>query len=606
VAELTPLAVVVPLIAAAALAGAGRLVRRPVMDTISILVALGVSVLCGFVLADAGSGRLVEWFGGWTPRNGVALGITFTVDGIGAGLALFAAVLFVMAFAFSWRYFVVVGPLYHALMLLMLAAAVGFSYSGDLFNVFVFFELLSVSAYALTAYDIEEDAPLQGTLNFAVSNSVGAFLALTGIGLLYARTGALNMAQVGDSLAGRAPDALVVGAFTLIAAGFFVKAAVVPFHFWLADAYAVAPTPVCLLLSAAVSELGLYALARVYWTVFSGAFDESPVRLVLVVVGVGTALLGAIMCFAQRHLKRLLAFATVSHVGLFLIGLALLTAGGLAGVTLFVVADGMIKASLFVGVGVLAHRFRTVDELDLRGRGRELPLTALLWLLGGLAIASLPPFGPFLGKALIEAAATEAGFGWVTIVFVAASLLTGAAVLRAGARIFLGWGKSGEETDEFRASTREVDPELRYPHDRVPRTMTVPALALLGGGLVVALVPGLSDALANAATTFVDRAGYARQVLAGRSGPPPHASAPALTWVEWLSGVVTVIGTLAITALSLATGPLRAAVPGVGGRALRRGLTGLRTLHSGHVGDYVTWLVVGVVVLGATFAAALT
>src|SRR3954451_104471 len=410
------------------------------MDAVSMLVALAVTVLCALVLVDAGSGRLVEWFGGWTPRDGAALGITFAVDGVGAGLALFCAVLFVMAFAFSWRYFAVVGPLYHTLMLLMLAAAVGFSYSGDLFNVFVFFELLSVTAYALTAYDIEEDAPLQGTLNFAVSNSVGAFLALTGIGLLYARTGALNLAQVGEALAGRAPDALVVGAFTLIAAGVFVKAAVVPFHFWLADGYAVAPTPVCLLLSAAVSELGLYALARVYWTVFSGILDDSPVRVILLVVGVSTALLGAVMCFAQRHLKRMLAFATVSHVGLFLVGLALLTAGGLAGVTLFVVADGMVKASLFVGAGVLAHRFGTVDELDLRGAGRELPLTAVLWMVGGLAIASLPPFGPFLGKALIEAAATEEGFAWVTAVFVAASLLTGAAVLRAGARIFLGWG----------------------------------------------------------------------------------------------------------------------------------------------------------------------
>jgi multicomponent Na+:H+ antiporter subunit D len=607
VAELTPLAVVVPLVAAAVLAGGGRMVRRPVLDTISLLVAVGVAVLCGFVLADTGSGRLVEWIGGWTPRDGVALGITFTVDGIGAGLALFVAVLFVVAFAFSWRYFTVVGPLYHALMLLMLAAAVGFAYSGDLFNVFVFFELLSVTAYALTAYDIEEEAPLQGTLNFAVCNSVGAFLALTGIGLLYARTGALNMAQVGDGLAGRAPDALVVGAFTLIAAGFFVKAAVVPFHFWLADAYTVAPTPVCLLLSAAVSELGLYALARVYWTVFSGAFDESPVRLVFLAIGVSTALLGAVMCFAQRHLKRMLAFATVSHVGLFLIGLALLTAGGLAGVTLFVVADGMVKASLFVGVGVLAHRFGTVDELDLRGRGRELPLTAGLWLVGGLAIASLPPFGPFLGKSLIEAAATEQGFGWVTVVFVAASLLTGAAVLRAGARIFLGWGPQGEGTDDFRAPTREVDSELRYPHDRVPRTMTVPALALLAGGLLVGLVPGVAEALTTAAGTFVDRAGYAAQVLAGRpESAPPHAPAPELTWVEWLSGVVTTAGALGLAWLALATGPLRAAVPGVAGRGLRRGLTALRTLHSGHVGDYVTWLVVGVVVLGAAFAVTLT
>src|SRR6185312_14167131 len=114
-----------------------------------------------------------------------------------------------------------------------------------------------------------EEGPLQGALNFAVTNTIGAFFILTGIAMLYARTGALNMAQIGEALAGQGADGLVVVSFTLMAVGFFVKAAVVPFHFWLADAYSVAPTPVCLLLSAAMSELGLYALARVYWTVFS-------------------------------------------------------------------------------------------------------------------------------------------------------------------------------------------------------------------------------------------------------------------------------------------------------------------------------------------------
>jgi multicomponent Na+:H+ antiporter subunit D len=604
--SLAPLTVVIPLIAAAMLAGAGSGVLRPVMDLVSLGAALAVTVLCALILSDVGSGRIVEWLGGWTPRDGVALGIDFAIDGIGAGLALFVAVLFVMAFVFSWRYFAVVGPFYHALMLLLLGASMGFSYAGDLFDLFVFFELLSVAAYALTAYDVEEDAPLQGTLNFAVTNSVGAFLVLTGVGLLYARTGALNMAQIGEALAGHGADALVVGAFTLMVAGFFVKAAVVPFHFWLADAYAVAPTPVCLLLSAAVSELGLYALARVYWTVFSGVLDGSAVQVVLLVLGVVTAVLGAVMCFAQRHLKRMLAFATLSHVGLFVIGLGLLSVGGLAGLVAFVVADGMVKASLFVGVGALAHRNQTVDELDLRGRGRGMPLTAALWFAGGLAIASLPPFGPFLGKGLIEAAATEDGRSWVTLVFVGASVLTGAAVLRAGGGIFFGWGVADEETDEFRAPTREVDPELEYPRDRVPRTMSVPAVLLLVGGLAIALVPGLGDALARAAAGFVDRAGYAGQVLAGRAGRPSHASAPPLTAAEWASGVVTVLGAVGVAWASLALGPLRTAVPGATGRTLRRGLTGLRTLHSGHVGDYVMWLVVGVVVLGATFAASLT
>ncbi|MEA2244682.1 MAG: multicomponent Na+:H+ antiporter subunit, partial [Solirubrobacteraceae bacterium] len=320
---LVSLPVAIPLLGAAVLVGSVAVSRRRFVDAWSAACAVAVTVLCAVVLSRTGGGAvLVHWFGGWQPRHGIALGISFAVDPFGAGLALFIGFLFVMAFVFSWRYFAVVGPLFHALMLVFLAAAVGFSLTGDLFNLFVFFELLSVSAYALTAYDIEEQGPLQGTLNFAVTNSIGAALVLTGIALLYARTGALNMAQIGESLAGSGPDALIVGAFTLLVVGFLVKAAVVPFHFWLADAYAVAPTPVCLLLSAAMSELGLYALARVYWTIFSGSLGDSEeaLRAVLVCAGTLTAVVGAAMCFAQRHLRRMLAFATISHVGLFLIG----------------------------------------------------------------------------------------------------------------------------------------------------------------------------------------------------------------------------------------------------------------------------------------------
>src|SRR5215208_2223560 len=379
-ADLAALAVVIPLLTAAVLVGAAVLLPRPVVDVASVTAALAVAVLCALVLSDVGGDNIVYWFGGWTPRHGTAIGVSFAIDPIGAGLALFVAVTFVAAFAFSWRYFVVVGPFFHSLMLVFLAGVVGFSYTGDLFNLFVFFELLSVAAYALVAYDIEEEGPIHGALNFAVTNSVGAFFILSGIALLYGRTGALNMAEIGRTLAGGEVDGLVVVSFTLITVGFLTKAAVVPFHLWLADAYSVAPTPVCMLLSAAMSELGLYALARVYWTVFSGALGghEQALQIVLICAGVLTALLGAILCFGSRHLKRMLAYATIAHVGLFLIGFGLLDSGALAGVALFVVADGFLKAALFVCVGSFQHLFHTVDELRLRGRARRLRITGPL------------------------------------------------------------------------------------------------------------------------------------------------------------------------------------------------------------------------------------
>ena len=169
--DLAPLAVAIPLVAAAILVAVAALVPRRVVDALACAASIACVVLCALVLDDASDGTLVHWFGGWTPRGGTALGISFAIDPIGAGLALFASVLFLAAFVFCWRYFIVIGPLFHALMLVFLAAMLGFSYTGDLFNLFVFFELLSVAAYALVAYDIEEEGPLQGALNFAVTNT---------------------------------------------------------------------------------------------------------------------------------------------------------------------------------------------------------------------------------------------------------------------------------------------------------------------------------------------------------------------------------------------------------------------------------------------------
>ena len=607
-ADLSPLAVAIPLVVAAVLVGAAVVLPRPVVDAASLAAAIGVAVLCALVLSDVADGRVVYWFGGWTPRHGAAVGVSFAIDEIGAALALFVALTFVGAFMFSWRYFVVVGPFFHALMLVFLAAMVGFSFTGDLFNLFVFFELLSVSAYALVAYDIEEEGPIQGALNFAVTNSVGAFFILSGIALLYGRTEALNMAQIGQTLAGSHVDGLVVISFTLITVGFLTKAAVVPFHFWLADAYSVAPTPVCMLLSAAMSELGLYALARVYWTVFSGALGggEESLQVVFISAGVLTALVGALLCFGARHLKRMLAFATIAQIGLFLTGLGLLDSGAMAGAALLVAADGCLKASLFVSVGALQHLFQSVDELRLRGRARRLRVTGPLVVLCALGVASLPPFGPWLGKALIEETAGDAGYGWLPVVFVMTSVLTSGALLRAAGRVFVGWGP---RTDPIAAGAAaapdEVDPELQYRHDRVPSTMTTPAVALAVAGLALGLVPGMREAVLDAGAGFVDRSAYAAAVLHGVTGLQAEAETIQPGVGSVATGLLTVALALGLAAVAL----FRERAPGAVDRAetLAAGVLGrLRALQTSHAGDYVTWLTLGTATLAAIFALTLT
>jgi multicomponent Na+:H+ antiporter subunit D len=593
---LVPLPVAVPLLAASVIVAVGRFLPPSLLDALTTAVAAGTAVLCGLLLVRSWDGTIVHWFGGWRPRHGGAVGISFVVDPFGAGLALFAAVLVTAVLVFARHYFDESLPLYHALFLVFLGAMAGFSLTGDLFNLFVFFELMSVVAYVLTAHAHTQLAPLQGALGFAVTNSIGGFLVLIGIALLYGRTGALNLAQIGRAVSSQQPDGLLVLAFALLAAGFLVKAAAVPFHFWLADAYAVAPSPVCALFSAVMSDLGLYALARVYWTVFSGSFgaDASAVRVVFLAIACLTMLVGGVMAFLQRHLKRLLAFATISRGGLFLAGIALLTPRGLAGTSIAVVGDGFVKAALFLGVGVLVRTLRSGDELQLHGMGRRLPLVGVTFAVGALILAGLPPFAGFLGTSLIEESASELGLGWFPVVVGVSSALVAAALLRATGRVFLGLGPTEDPLLSPEADKPERD-EPRRLGRRASLAMVGSMLVLAAAGVGLAFAPGLRTHTEEAALRVQDRTAYALTVLGARPSAAP--AAPAVH-----TSVSDVVEGLAVTAAAFLLA--FAALHGKWARAgaVRRRLRPLWALHSGHVGDYVAWLVAGTAALAVLLA----
>ena len=269
---LVPFVVAVPFICAAIVVVGDHWLKNQLPDLLAIATAATTMALAVIVLVHAIDTPLVYWFGGWEPKHGIALGVSFTVDAIGAGLATLVATLVLAAVVFSWRYFEEAASIYYGLLLLFLSGMCGFVLSGDIFNMFVFFELMSTAALALTGYAVKSEASIQGAFNFGVMNGTGAIFVLFGIALLYGTTGALNLAQIVRSVDGRRPTTLLVVAFSLLATGFLIKAAAVPFHFWLADAYAVAPAPVCALLAGVMSDLGVYAIARIFWTIFAGPF----------------------------------------------------------------------------------------------------------------------------------------------------------------------------------------------------------------------------------------------------------------------------------------------------------------------------------------------
>jgi multicomponent Na+:H+ antiporter subunit D len=599
-AEVAPLAVAVPFLAAAVLAALKPWRTRD--DLIALIVATGVTIFCGALLIDAmhSHAPIVSYLGNWRPLpSGAEIGVTMTFDPLGVGLATLSAALVATALLFTWHYFDTRGPTFAALLLVFLGGLAGFALTGDLFNLFVFFEVMSVSAYALTAYRIERPAPLQGALSFAVTNSVGAMMILFGIALLYGRTGALNMAQVGVALSSRPADGLVIVAFGLIVGGFLVKAAIVPFHFWLADAYTVAPTPAVIVFTGVMSDLGIYAVARIYWTVFEGPLGPHAdgIRVVLVSFAVLTALLGAVMCLFQANLKRLLAFVTVSQVGLAMIGVALLTPGGLAGAALLVPADGLLRAGLFVCLGILIHRCATVHELQLHGQGGRVPrLVGGLFIAGALGLAATPLLGAFAGKALVEDAAGDVGYGWIAAVFVLATIMTSGALLRAAGRIFFGRGFGAEAID---AAPEES--EFAGTPDYTPNVVIVSATILIAAGLVFGAVPGIVHHVQDAAARFADRSLYDAAVLGQTLPRPPRVEHPGIGVGAVGLGLLTAAGSIATAMLLLRRRrPLTHAGKPEG--ALQAAVLRLRRLHSGQIGDYVAWAVLGFAALGGALA----
>jgi multicomponent Na+:H+ antiporter subunit D len=563
---LVPLPVAGPMAVAGLLLASAHVLPARLADMVAVLAALAGAACCGWMAVQASDAPLVYWFGGWEPRGGLVLGIGFSVDQAGAIVATFIGVLFAATMVFSWGYFDEVHAHFHVLMLLFMAGMIGFCLTHDLFNLFVWFEVMSVAGFALTGYHLRSSA-LEGALNFTVVNTIGAYLLLSGIGLLYIRIGALDFSALGRGVAGVPGDPVVAAAFVMLASGFLIKAAQVPFQFWLADAHAVAPSPVSMIFSGAMVSIGLFGVARLLWPIFGPSPQvHAAAGTLLLGMGAASAVVGGAMALIQRHIKRMLAFSTISHVGIMLIGLALLDNQGLAGMLSYLIGHGLVKGSLFAIAGILMATCGGIDEIGLRGLGRAIWPAGIVMAIGGLLLAGAPVGLMDQGIGQIDATAP----GWAVAAIIVGAACTGGAVLRVTGRVFLGLGVMAGE--EARAPTEKEQEKA----DRPLWLMLTPAAILLGISLPAALFSAPIAAHAAA------------QVI----GSPAAASAP-LRWVPWLSLFLAV----AIAALDLFRGRVAHAATN-----LTRPISVLlQNLHSGIVGDYVAWMAVGL----ALFALAL-
>jgi NADH-quinone oxidoreductase subunit N len=355
---------------------------------------------------------------------------SFMIDGISIYMAImFIAVSAVVVF-YSVFY---VDPSkrpserYFAIMIILAAALIGAVFSGDLLTLFIFWEAAAAGSSFLMIYK-KDLVSLNSTLKYLVMIIIASAFIVFGISIVYGLTGSLNFWAVREALTALTDKTLLVIAFILIATGYAIEAAIVPFHFWLPDAYTAAPSSSAAFLSALIDQGSYYVLIRVLVFILTPS-SVLNWTFMLAVMAALTMIVGNLFALIQDNVKRLIANVCVADVGYNLVGITSVTALGLTGNLYFFLIGGITTALSFMAIGVINHNgFRTFE--DFSGLGRKMPFASLALVVAGLSFAGVPPFGGFMAKYLVFTAAIQANLSWLAIIGVLTSVLQAAYLFR--------------------------------------------------------------------------------------------------------------------------------------------------------------------------------
>jgi multicomponent K+:H+ antiporter subunit D len=509
VSHLAVVPVVLPLVVAAILvllASASPSARR-VLSLAATATCLAVALA---LAASAAEGEVTVYrVGGWPAPFGILL----VVDRLSAAMLVLTDFVALAALAHAVQGSDESGRHFHALFAFQLVGIHGAFLTGDLFNLFVFFEILLIASYCLLLHGGGAER-VRAAVHYVVLNLVGSALFLVGVGAIYGVTGGLSMAHVARRIAELdAGDAGIVRAAGLVLMVVFgLKAAAVPLHFWLPRAYPAA-TPAVAAFFAIMTKVGIYCLVRTASLLFGpGAGIGSDITTPwLLPVALLTQVVGVIGAVASRDLRTLSSYLLVSSVGVMLTGIALASPASLTAALFYLVHSTLSIAAMFLLVGVVAaSRGDAQDRIErARAFAGSRPL-GLAFLVGSAGMVGLPPLAGFLGKVALLDAATPAGRAQaiaVWAVVLGSSLISIFACARAGATVF--W-----------AETRESNPSLGVVLPRLPTRTAVPAIGLLVLTSAFAALGGRAFDFAGAtAEQVLEPATYVRSVFPGGGGP---------------------------------------------------------------------------------------
>jgi len=458
------------------------------IPAVVMLTNLGIALS---LLPRVMNAPIVVSLSGWR----APIAINFVVGPLGLGLAILISFVGFLVSVYGISY-IHEEPKekYHMLVLTLLTGATGMVLTGDIFNLFVFFEILSLSSYALTGYNRDRGGT-EAAIKYLIQGSIGSAFILIGIALLYGITGTLNMADIAAHVAGADPTLLFM-AMSLLIVGFGVEAAIFPLNAWLPDAHSSAPSSVSAILSGIAIETGAYAVARIVYTVFDG----HGIMLVLSILGVITLLLGEMSAFRQKDdIKRLLAYSSVGQMGLIMLAFGIASDAGVFAALFQLVSHTLAKALLFLASGYIIYRVGSKKLSALAGLGRKMPFTGAMIAVAVLSLVGVPPFAGFMSKfsivraALAQHSATYTGL--IVLVLVATVIEVGYFMKLLQILFF-------------------TEAETEGAVEELPLSALIPITILAALIIIIGVYPHMiTGLLQHAASGLVQRSAYIQSVL---------------------------------------------------------------------------------------------
>ncbi|KMO76176.1 Na+/H+ antiporter subunit D [Mycolicibacterium obuense] len=528
-AVFTPLPVLIPMLAAAVTLLAGR---KPRLQRIIAVIALSAVLVVSAVLvylADR-DGTIALQVGGWGPTEpGMGpLGITLVVDRLSALMLVVSSIVLLAVVFYAIGQGVRDGdgrqpvsiflPTY-----LVLSAGVFMAFlAGDLFNLFVGFEVLLNASFVLLTIGASRERVRAG-ISYVMVSMVSSLVFLFGIALVYATTGTLNMAELSVRLDG-VSEGTRTALFAVLLVAFGIKAAVFPLSTWLPDSYPTAPAPVTAVFAGLLTKVGVYAIIRAHSLLFPGGSLDN----VLLVAGLATMLMGILGAIAQSDIKRLLSFTLVSHIGYMVFGIALSNQLGMSGAIYYVAHHILVQTTLFLVVGLIERQAGASTLERLGGLAAASPVLAFVFVVPALNLGGIPPFSGFIGKVALLEAGSESGsvLAWM---LVAGSVITSLLTLYVIARVWTkAFWRSRKDAPEGHLSGGAPTALLDSPEDadiefvdrddvgKMPIGMLIPTGALIAVGLALTVAAGPIFAYSErAAAEVLDRGQYISAVLGG-------------------------------------------------------------------------------------------